>query len=144
VVFSKHHDQFLSLTLFHTQTQIQCALCSCLCWNFIRAGLEAVISVICDDTHHILSSPSVYMHCVCVCVCVCGLFVTLCVTCNFGDDARVRISKNTFKKPLTTSSLQEPDQWQLELLCPADARPAALIALAPFAVVLANYKFSTH
>jgi hypothetical protein len=53
--------------------------------------------------------------CMCVCVCVCGLFVTLCVTCNFDADARVRISKNTLKEPMTMPSLEEHDQWQLEL-----------------------------
>jgi hypothetical protein len=55
------------------------------------------------------------MHC--VRHCVCGLFVTLCVKRNFDADARVRISKNTFKKPVTKPSLEEPDQWQLGLFC---------------------------
>ena len=50
---------------------------------------------------------------------VCGLFVTLCATCNFDADARVCISKKTFKKPLTKPSLEEHDPWQLELFCPA-------------------------
>jgi len=47
------------------------------------------------------------------------VFVTLSVTCNFDADARVRISKNTFKKPLTKPSLEELDQKPLELFCPA-------------------------
>jgi hypothetical protein len=50
-----------------------------------------------------------------------GLFVTLCVICNFDADTRVCISKNTFKKPLTKPSLEEPDRWQLELFCPPSA-----------------------
>jgi hypothetical protein len=53
------------------------------------------------------------MHALCLCVCMCGLFVTLCVRCNFEADERVRISKNTLKKPLTKPSLEEHDQWQL-------------------------------
>ena len=63
--------------------------------------------------------PQHYMHC--VCLCVWSLFVTLCVTCNFDADARVRmqVSENTLKKPLTKQSLEEPDQWQLELICTA-------------------------
>jgi hypothetical protein len=44
----------------------------------------------------------------CVCVFVCGFFVTLCVTCNFDADARVRVSKITLKKPLTKPSLEVP------------------------------------
>ena len=60
------------------------------------------------------------MHALCVCVCVCvAVFVTLCVTCNFDADARVCISKDTLKKPVTMPSLEEHDQWQLELFCPA-------------------------
>ena len=54
-----------------------------------------------------------------VCVRECGLFVKLCVTCNFDADARVCISKITFKKPLTKPSLEAPNRWQLELVCPA-------------------------
>ena len=57
---------------------------------------------------------------VCVRVCVCGLFVTLCVTCNFDDDVRFCMSKNTFKKPLAKSSLEEPEQWKIELFCEND------------------------
>ncbi len=49
----------------------------------------------------------------------CGLFVTLSVKCNFDADTRLCISKDTFKKPLTKPSLDEPDQWQLVLFCPA-------------------------
>ncbi len=59
------------------------------------------------------------MHALCVKERVCGLFVTLRVSCNFDADARVCISKGTFKKPLTKPSLEEPDQWQLELCCQA-------------------------
>ena len=40
-----------------------------------------------------------------LCVCVCDLFVTLCVTCNFDADARVRVSKNTIKKPMTKNQV---------------------------------------
>ncbi len=59
------------------------------------------------------------MHALCVKERVCGLFVTLCVTCIFDADARDGIYKNRLKKPLTKPSLEEPDQWQLELFCPA-------------------------
>jgi hypothetical protein len=69
-------------------------------------------------TLHVFIPPTVCMHCVCVCVCV-AVFVTLCVTCNFDADARVRISKNTLKKPLKKPKLEELDQWQLELYSPA-------------------------
>ncbi len=45
---------------------------------------------------------------------MCDFFVTLSVTCNFDDDARVCIMtclcKNTFKNPLTKPSLEEPEQ----------------------------------
>ncbi len=80
---------------------------------------------------HEFIPPMLCMHCVCmwfippilcmhgVYVCGGGLFVTLCVTCNFVDDAGVCISKNIFKKPLMKPNLQEPDQWQLKLFCPA-------------------------
>jgi hypothetical protein len=55
-----------------------------------------------------------------VCVlCVCGLFVTLWFKCNFDADARVRISKNTLKKPLTKPSFEVHDKWQLEVFSPA-------------------------
>ena len=67
----------------------------------------------------VYSTNTMYALCVRERQCVCGLFVTLCVTCNFDADARVCISKNTFKKPLTKPSLEEPDQWQLELIGPA-------------------------
>jgi hypothetical protein len=71
------------------------------------------------------------------------------------------ISKNTLKKPLTKASLEEPDEWQIELFSPAgkdsfsfcrqsllatppyaavlaDAQPAALLAGVSLAVVLAD------
>jgi hypothetical protein len=44
--------------------------------------------------------------------------VTRCVRGTFNFD-NACISKNTFKKPLTKPSLDEPDRWQLELFCPA-------------------------
>jgi hypothetical protein len=39
----------------------------------------------------------------------------MCVTCNFDADTRVCISKKLFKKTLTKTSLEENDQWKLEL-----------------------------
>jgi hypothetical protein len=30
------------------------------------------------------------------------------------------MSKNTFKKPLAKSSLEEPEQWKIELFCEND------------------------
>ena len=59
-----------------------------------------------------------------VCVCV-YLGVDVCEAClslvtfNFDMDARLCIYKNTGKKPLTTPSLAESDQWQLDLFSPA-------------------------
>ena len=61
--------------------------------------------------------PTLSMHC--AFVPVCGLFVTLGVACNFDADARVRISKNTLKKPLTKPSFEVHDKCQLEVFSPA-------------------------
>ena len=62
-------------------------------------------SVMCLFHQHCVS-----MHAVFVCARARDVFVTLCVTCNFDADARVCISKNTFKEPLTKASLEEPNQ----------------------------------
>jgi hypothetical protein len=81
------------------------------------------------------------MHALCVCMCVCGLFVTLCGTCNFDADARVRISENTLKKPLTKPSLDEHDQWQLKLVSDWQGQVVllpAILAAPPYTAVLVD------
>ena len=53
---------------------------------YLEAGSVSESTVHHGCTVHVFTPPTLCMHCACVCVCVCGLFVTLCVTCNFDPD----------------------------------------------------------
>ena len=54
----------------------------------LEAGSVSESTVDHGCTVHVFTPPTLCIHCVCVCVCVCvcGLFVTLCVRCNFDPD----------------------------------------------------------
>ena len=83
-----------------------------LCLHYNLRGLFTCIEVWLENKASVgRMKVQFHQHYACiVCVCVCVLFtVTLCVTYNFDGDARVRLSKNTLKKPLTKPSLEEHD-----------------------------------